>query len=42
MFKLLSKFLPLIIHEGVDLLMEIIAKKHAEKVAKKNQQNEQT
>lgn len=40
MFKILSKFLPLIIHELADALIELIAKKHAEKQAKKTQNNE--
>lgn len=37
MLKFLLKFLPLIIHEGADALMQLIAKKQAEKEAKKNQ-----
>lgn len=40
MFKLLSKFLPLIVHELADYLFERMAKKHAEREAKKNQSNE--
>lgn len=40
MFKLLSKFLPLILHELADAVIEVIVKKHAEKQAKKNQKNE--
>lgn len=36
MLKFLLKFLPLILHEGADLLMEYVAKKQAQKEAKKN------
>jgi hypothetical protein len=39
MFKLLSKFLPLIIHELADALLEYVAKKQKEKQSK-NQKNE--
>jgi hypothetical protein len=40
MFKLLSKFLPLILHELADVVIEFIVKKHAEKQAKKIQKDE--
>lgn len=40
MLKFLLKFLPLIVHELGDLAIEYIAKKHAQKEAKKNQTNE--
>lgn len=40
MLKILSKFLPLIVHELADALFEHLAKKHQEKQLKNQKENE--